>query len=162
MKTTVLFPQKFRKIGLGLIILAILLATVELFFNGLHFLENIKMLAIYDSGSPFDQSREGNIFFRIIEDDFRYETISLILLLGLLSFGFSRLKQEDELIQKIRLESLLWATYVHFALFILLTLFTFGLFYLNILVISVFTILFIYIIRFEYKVLQLKKSFNEE
>ncbi len=162
MKTTALFPQGYRRIGVGLIILALLLWTVEMFLGGLSFLENIKVLALYDSGVPFDQSREGNNFIQIIEDDFRYEVICVVLLLGLLFFGFSKRKSEDELIQKIRLESLLWATYVHFFLFILLTLFTFGLFYLNILVFSVFMILLIYIIRFEYKMFQLKKSFNEE
>lgn len=162
MKTTVLLPQNYRRIGVGLIILALLLWIIEMFLGGLSFLENIKVFALYDSGVPFDQSREGSNFFRIIENDFRYEVISVVLLLGLLFVGFSKRKSEDELIQKIRLESLLWATYVHFFLFILLTLFTFGLFYLNILVFSVFTILLIYIIRFEYKMFQLKKSFNEE
>lgn len=162
MKTTALLPYSYRKIGLVLVLLAILLGVIEMLLGSLSFLENIKVLAIYDSGIPFDQSREGNSFFQIIQDDFRYEVISVVLLLGLLLFGFSKRKIEDELIQKIRLDSLLWATYVHFFLFILLTLFTFGLFYLNILVFSVFTILFIYIIRFEYKVFRLKKSFNEE
>jgi hypothetical protein len=162
MKKTALFPQGYSRIGVGLIILALFLWTVEVFFNGLSFLENIKVLALYNSGVPFDQSREGSSFFRIIENDYRYEVISVILLMGLLFFSFSKRKSEDELVQKIRLESLLWATYVHFFLFILLTLFTFGLFYLNILVFSVFMILLIYIIRFEYKMFQLKKSFNEE
>jgi len=162
MNTTALFPKSYRNIGLGLIILALLIWIIEMLFGGLSLLENIKVLALYDSGIPFDQSREGNSFFRIIQDDFRYEAVSVILLLGLLLFGFSKRKLEDELVQKIRLESLLWATYVHFFLFILLTLFTFGLFYLNILVFSVFTILLIYIIRFEYKMFLLKKSINEE
>lgn len=162
MKTTALFPKSYRKIGLGLIILALLLWVIEMLFGGLSFLENIKVVALYDSGIPFNQSREESSFFRIIQDDFRYEAVSVVLLLGLLLYGFSKRKLEDELIQKIRLESLLWATYVHFFLFILLTVFTFGWFYLNILVFSVFTILFIYIIRFEYKMFQLKRSFNEE
>lgn len=162
MKTTALFPRGYRKIGLGLIVLAILLGAIDVLFSGLSFLENIKVLALYDSGIPFDQVRSENTFFRIIEDDFRYEVISVLLLLGLLLFGFSKRKLEDELIQKIRLESLLWATYAHFFLFILFTLFTFGIFYLNILLFSVFTILFIYIIRFEYKMYKLKKSLNEE
>lgn len=162
MKTSALFPKSYRKVGLGLIVLAILLLATDLFFGGLLFLEDIKVLALFDSGIPFDQTRGENSFFQIIEDDFRYEVISVLLLLGLLFFGFSKRKSEDELTQKIRLESLLWATYAHFFLFILLTLFTFGIFYLNILVFSIFTILLIYIIRFEYKMFQLKKSFNEE
>ncbi|PHR43650.1 MAG: hypothetical protein COA32_16125 [Fluviicola sp.] len=162
MKATTLFPKSYRKIGLVLVVLALLLWTVDLMFGGLSFLQNISVLALYDSGIPFDQTREQNTFFSILEDDFRYEVISVLLLLGLLFFGFSKRESEDELIQKIRLESLLWATYAHFFLFILLTLFTFGLFYLNILVLNVFTILIIYIVRFEFKLFQLKKSLNEE
>lgn len=162
MKTTTLFPKSYRKIGFALVVLALLLWTVDQLFGGLSFLQNINVLALYDSGIPFDETREQNTFFSILEDDFRYEVISVLLLLGLLFFGFSKRQSEDELIQKIRLESLLWATYAHFFLFILLTLFTFGLFYLNILVLNVFTILIIYIVRFEFKLYQLKKSFNEE
>lgn len=162
MKATTLFPIVYRKIGVVLIGLAVLSSILDLFLNGLYFLQNIRVFAIYDSGLPFNESRAGSSFFRIIENDFRYEFISVILLLGLLFLGFSKRKVEDELIQKIRLESLLWATYTHFFLFILLTIFTFGAFYLNILLFSVFTILFIYIIRFEYKVFRLKKLLNEE
>jgi hypothetical protein len=162
MKTNVLFPRSYRKLGLFMVVLSIFIWTIDIFFGSLSFLENINVIAIYDSGLPFDETRERNMFFKIIQDDYRYEVISVLLLLGLLFFGFSKRKIEDELIQKIRLESLLWATYVHFFIFILLTLFTFGLFYLNILVFSVFTILIIYIIRFEYKISQLKKSLNEE
>lgn len=162
MKTTPLFPSCYRKTGLILIGLALILFALDLFIDGLSFLKDIQVLAFYDSGIPFDQMREESSFFRIIKDDFRYEVISVLLLIGLLFFGFSKREVEDELIQKIRLESLLWATYVHFFLFTLLTIFTFGIFYLNILLFSVFTILFIYIIRFEFKVFQLKQSSNEE
>lgn len=162
MKTTALFPKNYRKAGLVLIALGVLLWLIDVIFSGLTFLENIHVLALYDSGLPFNQTRGESTFPRIIEDDFRYETICTFLLLGLLFFGFSKRESEDELIQKIRLESLLWATYVHFFLFIVLTLFTFGLFYLNILLFSVFTILIIYIIRFEFKLFQLKKTLNEE
>lgn len=161
MKRTALFPKTFRRTGVILVISAILIAAIDMIFGGLSFLENFKVIALYDSGTPFDQSRSGG-FFQVIQDDFRYEIISTLLLIGLLFFGFSKREIEDELVQKIRLESLLWATYVHFFLFLVFTLFTFGLFYLNILVFSVFTILVIYIIRFEFKMFQLNKSLNEE
>ena len=162
MKKTILFPKNYRKLGLMMIVLSLILWISDLIFGGLSFLENIRVLAVFDSGVPFDQTRDQNTFDQIIQDDYRYEVISVLLLLGLLFFGFSKRESEDELIQKIRLESLLWATYVHFFLFILLTLFTFGIFYLNILLLSIFMILLIYIIRFEYKLFQLKKSLDEE
>lgn len=162
MKKTALFPRSYRNLGLLMIIVSLVIWLLDILFGSLSFLENINVLAIYDSGVPFDQTRSENMFFKVIKDDYKYEVISVILLLGLLFFGFSKRKAEDELIQKIRLESLLWATYVHFFLFILLTLFTFGLFYLNILVFSVYMIPIIYIIRFEYKVFQLKNTLNEE
>ncbi len=162
MKTTPLFPKIYRKVGLVVILIAVVLLVLDELMGLLSFLEQANVLAIYDSGIPLGQTRSDNRFFEIIQDDFRYETLVVLILTGLLFVGFSKRATEDELVQKIRLESLLWATYIHFFLFILLTLFTFGLFYLNILVFSVFTILLIYILRFEYKMYQLKKSLHEK
>jgi hypothetical protein len=146
-----LFPQAYKKIGLALVFLSILLIIVDQ-FNGLWFLENIKALAIYNSGTPLNSNVENEGFFKIVNDDFRFEIIVVLMLVGLILFGFSKRQNEDEMIQKIRLNSLVWATYAHFLIFILFTIFTFGVFYLNFLLIGVFTILIIYIIRFEYKI----------
>lgn len=162
MTKTLLFPRIYKKIGLFMILFSIVLLLLDVFFGGLSFLKEVSVLSIYDSGLPFDQTRPDHQFFKIIQDDFRYEIITVVLLVALLFFGFSKRSTEDELIQKIRLESLLWATYIHFFIFIVLTLFTFGFFYLNILVFSVFAILLIYILRFEFKMFQLKRSFHEK
>lgn len=157
MENSVLLPIQFRKIGLILVGISILMIIAD-YFGGLKFLEDISVLAVYNSGVPFDQNEGAPHFFQIIKDDFRFEMIVVLALVGLLFFGFSKRKNEDELVQKIRLNALLWATYAHFTVFILFTIFTFGIFYLNFLLIGVFTILVIYILRFEYKMFQLNKN----
>lgn len=156
-----LFPQAYKKIGSALILISILLIVLDQ-FNGLYFLENIKALAVYNSGTPLNSNPENEGFFKIINDDFRFEIIVVIMLVGLILFGFSKRQNEDEMIQKVRLNSLVWATYVHFFLFILFTVFTFGVFYLNFLLIGIFTILIIYIIRFEYKMFMINRDLNEK
>ena len=161
MEKSILFPNQFRKIGLTLISISILLIIIYQ-FGALSFLENISVFAIYNSGTPLDESESAPEFFKIIQDNFIFEVIISISIVGLVFFGFSKRKNEDKLIEKIRLNALLWATYIHFALYLLFTLFTFGLFYLNFMLIGIFTILIIYILRFEFKVHQLNKAANEK
>lgn len=161
MKNLILFPSNYRKIGIALILLSVLLIIINS-FDGLLFLEKIKVLAVYDSGTPLNQNSGAPHFFKVIQDDFRFEIIVVLLLVGLIFFGFSKRQNEDELIQKMRLNALLWATYAHFTLFILMTIFTFGIFYLNYLLIGIFTILVIYIIRFEYKMFLLNRDIYEK
>jgi hypothetical protein len=161
MKNSVLLPNYYRKIGLILIVISISMLIIDQ-FGGLSFLENIKVLAIYNSGTPLDQSENAPAFFKVVQDDFRFEVIVTLSIIGLIFFGFSKRKYEDELIQKLRLNALLWATYIHFGLYLFFTLFTFGFFYLNFMLIGIFTIIIIYILRFEFKMYQLNKESNEK
>ena len=79
-------------------------------------------------------------------------SIAMILLtVGLLFIGFSKEKVEDEFVHYLRAQSLIWATYVTSALFIIATLLIYGIAYLYVpyLVFYVFLILFIIKFRIE-------------
>lgn len=85
-------------------------------------------------------------------------TLSLSLsaiLLGLLFFGFSRLKQEDEMIAKIRLESLQWSIYITATALLLLNLFTFSITYITYSVWLWFVFLALYCVIFYLRVFSL-------
>ncbi|HNX85002.1 MAG TPA: hypothetical protein PKK03_11175, partial [Bacteroidales bacterium] len=76
--------------------------------------------------------------------------------------AFSREKTEDEFIARIRLESLLWATYINYGilLFCFMFFYDFGFFY--VMIINMFTVLVIFIIRFQYLLHRAKKSLSHE
>ena len=157
MKTSYLFPSRFRLWGLILTIIALLLAVYSEVNEGIPFLKQIPVLALVDSGIPFS-TRPDTSFFKIIKDDFDFELISILFILGGFLLGFSRQKIEDEYINQIRLQSLLIATYVHFAIFIFLMLSFYGLDYLYVMMINMFTILWFFNLVFYYKLFRLKRQ----
>jgi hypothetical protein len=64
--------------------------------------------------------------------------------------GFSKEKNEDEFIANLRLSSLLWAVLVNYGLLLLAFVFVYGFPFLNVMVYNMFTVLIIFIARFNY------------
>jgi hypothetical protein len=80
--------------------------------------------------------------------NFSDEIVSIMFIVSAILVGFSKEKNEDEFIAKIRLESLLWATYINYVLLILSILFVYGGGFLDCLCLNMFTLLAVFIIRF--------------
>jgi hypothetical protein len=100
--------------------------------------------------------------FGMTENNVLNEIIGVILILSFLMVAFSREKQEDELIAKIRLDSLVWATYLNYAVLLFSLLFVFGLSFLWVMIFNMFTILLFFVIRFHWQVRKLNKSLSYE
>jgi hypothetical protein len=62
-----------------------------------------------------------NAFFKFIENSILDEILTIGIIVGGILVGFSKLKEEDEMISKIRYESLVWATYLNYAIILFLT-----------------------------------------
>src|SRR5262249_47986636 len=88
--------------------------------------------------------------------------ICVLIIVGALMAGFSREKNEDEFIARIRLESLLWAVYVNYGLLLFLLLFVYGIEFLDVMVFSMFTVLLIFLLRFNIVLYFNKKSMARE
>jgi hypothetical protein len=153
MKTTFLFPNHYKIIGWILFIPSILI----MLYSGIFRIEeadlfNVNVFAIY-------QDSIGNIpgFFKIIENNIFDELVIILSIIGGLLICFSKLKNEDEYISKIRFESLVWATYLNYAIILFFTIFVFGFTYLNVLFYNIFTLLLFFIIRFHYCIYKLNK-----
>ena len=70
---------------------------------------------------------------------------------------------EDEFIEKIRLESLVWSVYANYILLLLAMVFLYNFDFLWFMTFNMFTILIFFIIRFNWQILKLKKaSFDEK
>ena len=89
------------------------------------------------------------------------ELIAVALLAGLLMLAFSREKEEDEYIQRVRLESLQWAILINALLLLLFTLFTYGSPYLTVMTFNMFTPLIIFVGRFYY-ILRIKPFYSKD
>lgn len=155
MKTHFLFPHRFKAVGWCLLGLGI----VGLSFSNLSFGDafSVNVFAIADGGVL-----DGASYFSIVENDIYDELVLACLIIGGILIGFSRCREEDELIAQIRYESLVWAVYLNFGLLLLATLFIYGTYYMSVVMHNIFSLLIFFIIRFHIKLFQLKSLRDDE
>jgi hypothetical protein len=154
MKTHFLFPNSFKKIGWILFVPSLLFSLYIVCFDDGYtftFLDQ-KVFALYYD----DFLGKNSGFLKIMSNNIGDEIYVIGLILGGILIGFSRLKDEDEMISKIRYESLVWATYLNYGIIVLLTLFVYGIGYYSILMYNSFTLILFFIIRFSLQNLSIK------
>ena len=100
--------------------------------------------------------------FGMTENNILNELVGVVLILSFLMVAFSKELQEDELIAKIRLESLVWATYVNYAVLLFSMIFIYGMSFLWVMIFNMFTILLFFIVRFNWQVKKLNKTMTHE
>lgn len=159
MKKTYLFPNKFKLLGMVLFISSFtlfILAFIMQYDIELSFFD-VTMHVI--SSNPIFGDRE---FFTTVDTNITIHLIIMLVIIGGLIFGFSKERIEDELISDIRKNSLIWAVYFNYTLLIISLFLLADLDMIAMIVFNVFTLLLIFIIRFEWKKYQLKSASNEE
>lgn len=156
MKTNLLFPYKSKRIGLLLFLIGVVLTI--LFYNNSPDILEINVLALVE-GKLFGDTE----YFSVIKNNVTDEIIGILLLVGLVLFGFSKEKFEDEHINSLRLNALIWAVYFNF-LILLISFFTiYGMSFFVFMQINLFSVLLIFILRFRYLLWKSNKSLlNEE
>lgn len=159
MKTKFLLPNRFKRFGIILFLIALSLLLYTQIIGEISFLTNVPVMAvIYGGSSLFDNQEVHSPFFNMINDDIQFELIYVLFILAGLFIAFSRQKNEDEYISKIRLESLVWSTYVNYIILIILTLTVYGAIFLLIFWYTTFTTLILFIIRFNYLLYKSNKA----
>lgn len=152
MNTNYLLPNRFKKIGWFLFIPGIILGILYLIYEPQPTFLNANVFAIAESLFEFS----------FIKNNIYDEITALLLIIGPIFIAFSREKSEDEYISKIRLESLVWATYVNYSIVILAILFIYNFGFIWVLISNMFTILFFFIIRFNWTLYRSKKQLRNE
>lgn len=158
MKTNYLFPAVFRKIGWMLLVPFGVLSIYSLFYLG-----GISFFPDYLA----DSSRESSVSIfqelTIAGDDGILDEVSIVgLTIALLLVSFSREKDEDEYIAKLRMESLVWAILLNYMLVILATLFIYDIAYLYVAFISMFTVLILFIIKYNWVLYHFRKTVTSD
>ena len=157
MKTNYLLPNQFKKIGWLLFIPGIALGIFFLINQSeLEFL-NVTVFSIAEQ--PIFENAK---FFKFTENNILDELIGLLLITGAIFIAFSKERSEDEFISKLRLESLVWATYINYAILILAMVFVYDMAFFWVLVFNMFTLLIFFIIRFNWAVHKSKNQIRDE
>ncbi len=158
MNLSYLFPYRFKKISGIVFWLALLLFAILPFIDDFEFIEiKAKVFSLINSGVFSDTS-----YFDIAENDIKDEILFTLLILSGLIYAFSKEKTEDERVQKIRLDSLVWATYFNYILILLCYLFIYGIDFLNVMMAALFSHLLFFIIRFRWMLYRQNKSLDYE
>lgn len=157
MKLNYLFPHRYKKIGWIILVPSLIMGLLVVIYD----LEP----EILDANVPaflIDNFNGEKEFFGIINNNLFNEICGVFLLISLIVIAFSKEKEEDELIVKIRLDSLVWATYLNYTILLLAMLFMYGFSFLWVMIFNMFTILLFFIIRFNWQVNKLNKSMTHE
>ncbi|MBN8789291.1 MAG: hypothetical protein J0I84_19590 [Terrimonas sp.] len=142
MQTKFLLPNKFKFWGW-----LIALPALALMILNVHFDFTFPFLGYAKKGLSYI-SFDNGFLFNIQYNNFTDEVGSVLLLVGLLMIAFSKEKDEDERISKLRLESLLWAVFVNTIFIIVSVTFFYSTLFLSIMAYNICTTLILFIIRF--------------
>lgn len=153
MKTNYLLPYRLKIIGWLLLVPSLVLGIIHLITDQEPEFLDTRVFAVFINEAFGEQQ-----MFGIIENNIYNEIIGIMIIVGSVFVGFSREKQEDELISSLRLESLLWATYINYAILVLAFLFVYDLSFFLVLVLNMFTILLLFIINFNWRIWKFKKT----
>jgi len=157
MKLNYLFPYTYKRIGLVFLIPLMIAGWLVINFDVEPEFLNFKVPAIF-----VDEIFGEKFMFGFTENNILNEIIGIALIICLLMVSFSKEKQEDELIEKIRLDSLVWATYANYTVLLFSILFVYGISFLWVMICNMFTILLFFIIRFNWQVKVLNKNMSHE
>ncbi|GAB3362391.1 hypothetical protein GCM10027566_30160 [Arachidicoccus ginsenosidivorans] len=142
MKSQLLLSYRYKKIGWILLLPCLVLGLLKWYIINDHQFLSYVMNVFYE-----------NVYFDIVP------TLLIAgMLAGALLIVFSKEKQEDEFIEKLRLSSSMWAILVNYLILFFCNLLFYSWSFLNIIAVNMFTILFFYIIRFNYLLIRSKRS----
>ncbi len=144
MKSRFLFPHHWRRVGILLIFMGIILAAVQLCF--------LKEITAWQ----VERSNAGLTSFESLVQD----PVIVLLICGLLLFAFSKEEIEDEHLMQLRLDSLQWAIYVNYGLVIIGVLIFNGSDLISVIGCNLFTPLVFFILRFRWVVYNNDKLSN--
>jgi len=151
MNQNFLFPHSYKKPALIMLIICILFSIY---------------LSVFGSEPDFLNFKIGEKMrgdeLKTITRNFAFTIDGILLIISSIVYGFSKEKVEDEYIQKIRLESLVWAVYINYALVIITFLVLYEISFLYVMVYNLFTVLIIFNIKFYISKTKLNKSLSDE
>ena len=162
MTQALLLPHRYKKIGWMILIPATIMGIILIIGDFETQWFSTRVFAIFSDEIKSGQFVEGGKVFSFIHTNITNTVVGVLFLLGAMLTAFSREKQEDEYIEKLRLSSLLWAVWVNYLLLLLAFIFVYGFAFLNVMIYNMFTILIIFIARFNYILYQNRKGVADE
>jgi len=157
MKRTFLFPHRYKKVGWLLLLPSFMIGLFSLILEWEPTWLDCSVPAIFID-EVFGQSE----LIGVVKNNVLNEICGILIIVGGILVAFSKEKVEDEFIAKLRLESLVWATYVNYAILLLAMVLVYDFSFFWVMIVNMFTTLIIFIIRFNWMIAKLKKNLRNE
>lgn len=157
MKSIILLPNFLKKVGWTILGLSLVLWILHIFFEWEPKWLTVNYFTVLNTPIFGDLS-----WFQSMQQDLFYTMLMILPIVGGLLVGFSKEKVEDEFIDKLRLSSLLWAVLINYVVLLVLSLTVFGLAFMNVLTVHTFSVLLIFIVRFNYLLWKNRKGMDNE
>jgi hypothetical protein len=142
-----LFSNKFKKISVVIFYLSIPIGLFLLLTERIQDIFVVNVFSIF-SYELFGSEPKG---FGWIENGLGDEVFTLLIIVSGIVNSFSKEKIEDELISRIRLESLSLSLFISFGLIIISTFLVFNINYMYVLVFNLFLIILLFNLIFKFR-----------
>lgn len=163
---TYLFNNKWKGISGWIFYLSIPIGMYLLFTDSFEGLMKIRVFSLFSYETIITTPQTENIIgskgFRWIENGFVDEILTFVIIVSGIIHAFSKEKIEDELISKIRMDSLVLSLYINYGVLVFFNFFVYELSYFYVMVFHLFTILILFNLIFRYKLNTHYKSEYEE
>lgn len=157
MTPQLLLPHRFKKIGWLLLVPASILGMILI-------LTDLDAMPLHATVFTFvNDEILGHVqYFGFSRINMTTTLVAILFIGGALLVGFSKEKSEDEFIASLRQSSLLWAVLLNSILLLLAFAFVYGTVFLTVMMYNIFTVLVIYIARFNYILYRNSRSESDE
>ena len=150
-----LFDNKWKGISGWIFYLTIPIGMYLLFTDSFEELFRIRVFSLFSFErtiiTPDTENIIGSEGFRWIENGFLDEILTFVIIVSGIIHSFCKEKIEDELISKIRVDSLVLSLYINYGVLLFLNFFVYELSYFYVMVFHLFTILILFNLIFRYK-----------
>jgi hypothetical protein len=157
MPSKLLLPNTFKKAGWFILVPSTILGIILAYhdFSAQWLWARVFYIA--------NEATEGNsMYFSVQNTNITNTVVGALFIIGGMLVSFSKEKNEDEFIAEIRLSSLLWAVCVSYILLFIAFLLVYGTPFLEVMVYNMFTVLIIFIVRFNYILYKNAKTVPDE
>ena len=149
-----LFNNKFKKISGWIFYLSIPIGLFLLLTERIFDIIVVKVFSIFS----YEMMGKEGLGFGWIENGFGDEIFTFIIIFSGIVNSFSKEKIEDELISKIRMESLILSLFISYGLIIISTFLVYHITYMYVLIFNLYLIIFLFNLIFKYRLFKYYKS----
>ena len=142
-----LLPNRLKNIGWILLLPSFVAGLVFILFENKFPNTKINVFGFFGDAILISKLEQQ---FRVSSVDLIPNLIGICFLVGGILVMFSKEKKEDEFINQLRLNALQWSIFINYSLLLFCFLLVHGLAFLDVMVYNMFTIIMIYILRFQY------------